>query len=156
MSSVKKKINENINFREVFDRLKLIYNFNYDKELAQLFEISPESLINKKKTGTLLPEIVIAGINKNVSLDWLLTGEGEPYSKEIAVKKKEGREILGVVEDELALIRTLRLAGDEYKKMICHTAAVKVQRLIEERKLETKEKLTVFKDLEVLLSTAIK
>lgn len=65
--------------KEILERLKAVYSFNDDKEIAQLFGISPQSFVNKRKTGTLLPDIINAGINKNVILNWLLTGEGNTY-----------------------------------------------------------------------------
>lgn len=79
MKKVKIKLHEKWNFRAILDRLKLIYNFTDDKKIAQLFEITPQSLVNKRKAGTLLPNIIYFGIIKNVNLNWLLTGDGDPY-----------------------------------------------------------------------------
>ena len=58
-------------------------------------------------------------------------------------------------KNELALIRTLRLCGNEYKHRVYVAATVWAQRTIEEKRLETKEKLTAQQDLEILSTKAI-
>jgi transcriptional regulator with XRE-family HTH domain len=61
----------------------------------------------------------------------------------------------GITEDELALIRTLRLCGEEYKHRVYVAATVRAQRIMEGKKLETDEKLTAQHDLEILSTKAI-
>ena len=62
---------------------------------------------------------------------------------------------VGITDDELALVRTLRLCGEEYKKRVYIAATIRAQNVIEERKLETKEKLSAQKDLEKLSTASI-
>lgn len=75
---MKKPISKNIT-----GRLKSVYGFTGDKQIADLFNISPQSFVNKRKTGSLLSDIINAGVNKNVNLNWLLTGEGDPYINKV-------------------------------------------------------------------------
>ncbi|MFC1820238.1 hypothetical protein ACFLZG_04030 [Thermodesulfobacteriota bacterium] len=48
-------------------------------------------------------------------------------------------------------MRTLRLCGKEYKHRIYVAATVQAQRIMEEKRLETREKLSAQQDLETLL-----
>lgn len=61
----------------------------------------------------------------------------------------------GLTPDEMALIRTLRLCGEDYKKRVYIAATVRAQNVIEKRKLETKEKLNAREDLETLSTASI-
>jgi len=54
-----------------------------------------------------------------------------------------------------ALIRTLRLCGDEYKKRVYVAASIRAQNILKEKRLETKEKLKARKDLEKLSTVTI-
>jgi len=132
-----------------------------------------------------------------VNIDWLLSGEGDPYLSERAVddgpEASEGDGLFGrtkfhevegatfavtqhvppkgkkynisqekpnplvetLREDELALIRTLRLCGEEYKKRVYVAATVRAQNVIEEKKLDTKEKMKARKELEKLSTASI-
>ena len=60
-----------------------------------------------------------------------------------------------ITRADLALIRTLRLCGEEYKKRIYVAASIRAQRLLGERKAETKEKLKAQEDLEILSTAAV-
>jgi len=64
------------NFSEIANRIKYLTGKKRDKELADLFNISPADFLNRKKRGTLLPLIIEWGIHESVNLDWLLTGQG--------------------------------------------------------------------------------
>ena len=55
----------------------------------------------------------------------------------------------------LAPIRALRLCGEKYKKRVNIAATIRAQNVIEERKLETKEKLNAQKNLEKLSTASI-
>jgi len=63
-------------FLEIISRIKYLTGKKRDKELADLFNISPADFLNRKKRGTLLPLIIEWGIHESVNLDWLLTGQG--------------------------------------------------------------------------------
>ena len=55
----------------------------------------------------------------------------------------------------MALIRTLRLCGTEYKKRVYIAATVRAQNVLEGRNLETEEKLSAQRDLEDLSIASI-
>ena len=61
------------------------------KELANLMETSPTYLgyleNDKKKPGTDL--LTNLKNNSNISIDWLLTGKGEPFLTDSAEQEKE-------------------------------------------------------------------
>ncbi len=61
-----------------------------------------------------------------------------------------------VAREEYALIQALRFCGPEYAKMVYIAATVKAQNAMEERNLETKEKLKIGKILETLSTASIK
>jgi len=65
-----------VDFLEIISRIKYLTGKKRDKELADLFNISPADFLNRKKRGTLLPLIIEWGIHESVNLDWLLTGQG--------------------------------------------------------------------------------
>jgi hypothetical protein len=56
-------------------RIKSLRAVSKDKDIAMLLELSPQDFSNRKKRDTLIEPIVKWGINENVDLNWLLTGE---------------------------------------------------------------------------------
>ena len=119
----------------------------------------------------------------NIDVTWLLTGEGDPVyekkqgmrmhleaiTKEEAERRrrivteddqqikiiKNNKLIGNLTEDELAFVRTMRFCGEDYKHRVYIAATVRAQRMMEEKRLDTKEKLTAQKDLETLSLKAI-
>ena len=61
----------------------------------------------------------------------------------------------GLKKEDQALIRTLKICGDEYKKRVYVASSIRAQNVIEDKKLETKEKLQAKKDLEILSTASI-
>ena len=47
------------------------------KQLAELLNISPEDLSNRKRRGTLTKLIEIEAYKRNINFDWIKTGEGD-------------------------------------------------------------------------------
>ncbi|MFH0844179.1 MAG: hypothetical protein V1930_01780 [Pseudomonadota bacterium] len=74
---------------------------------------------------------------------------------EIVEEKRQKYPVDTISREELALIRTLRLCGEEYKKRVYVATSVRAQRLLEEKRIETKEKLKAQKDMEILSTAAI-
>ncbi len=68
---------------------------------------------------------------------------------------RKGAYVDTIDRKELALIRVLRLCGPEYAKRIYIASSIRAQNVIEERKLETEEKLKHGKDLEILSTASI-
>lgn len=54
-------------------------SFQYEYQVADMFELKRQDLTKRKQSGTILPFIVEWGVNKKVNLHWLLTGEGDAY-----------------------------------------------------------------------------
>lgn len=65
----------------VVGRIRQIAGLKNEKQVAELLGLSPTDFSNRKKRGTLLPLVVDWAIHEKVDLNWLLTGEGEPYRK---------------------------------------------------------------------------
>jgi hypothetical protein len=78
VNSVNNKIHDKVNLDEILNRLKEVYSYSEDRQLADLFGISQQDLSNRKKRGTLLPFIINSALNVNVNLHWLFTGKEAP------------------------------------------------------------------------------
>jgi hypothetical protein len=52
--------------------------------------------------------------------------------------------------EELALIRSLRVCGDEYRKRVYSAVAIRARNVLEEKTLEPEKSSEVREDLEVL------
>ncbi len=77
-----------MNINEIINRIRQSEGLHTKKEIAALFCISPQDFRQREKRGTLLPLIVKWAMQKNLSLDWLLSGytggETEQYLGENA------------------------------------------------------------------------
>lgn len=96
--------NKRLNFELIVERLKKQFVYRSDKELAQTIGMSPTAFHNRKKTGSLpYPEIIDFANSRNVNLNWVLSGEGPVYNKEILSENTapEGQ------------LKNLRNSGDE-------------------------------------------
>jgi len=76
---------------KVTDRMNEVCGFKTDKELAQLLGLKAQNFSNRKRKGTLTPEIIkkCSELHSDVNLDWLITGEGPKYKEKI---KEPGRD----------------------------------------------------------------
>ena len=61
---------------EIFDRIKEIMKFKFDKELADFFEISQPHLGSLKKRGTIPFEKIIEKSAGNYNLEYIFFGKG--------------------------------------------------------------------------------
>lgn len=69
-------MDENINIALVIERTLLAFNCTSQKQLADIFNISPEDLSARKRRGTLLKLIEKEAFRRKISYDWIITGEG--------------------------------------------------------------------------------
>jgi transcriptional regulator with XRE-family HTH domain len=172
------------------ERIKFIRGKNSQKKFGQSIG-ADQSTVQVWETRNSIPKgDFLHRIHKTLGVDinWLLTGEGQPYlnqdesrigdaeglwgaTKHIAVHGKlfavttyEPKDGLSgkveIVEEfisdhELALVRTLRRTGDEYKKRVYHAVAVRAQNVTDVEKLETEDKERFKEDLEILTTKAI-
>lgn len=69
-----------LHFRAVLERLRGVLGVREDKEVAAALGMKPNTLHNRKATGSIpLSEVVALASKKKLSLDWLLLGVGGMY-----------------------------------------------------------------------------
>jgi hypothetical protein len=68
-------MNDLVNISEIIKRIKEIEGLRYNKDVAALWGLSNNDFSNRKRRGTLLVLLVTYGIEKGLSLNWLLTGK---------------------------------------------------------------------------------
>ncbi len=85
-----------INYTDITERMKMVGKLKNDSAVARVLDVTPQALSNYKKRGRMPMSLVhkFATIH-GLSMDWLLTGEGEPY--------KPGMEGYPVAGEETAL-----------------------------------------------------
>jgi hypothetical protein len=67
-------------FENVMHRLKSVFKIDNDKALAGKLGMSPSAFANRKSIHSIPYEQVIAAAkSRNMSLDWVFLGRGEPY-----------------------------------------------------------------------------
>ena len=153
---------QNMTFQE---RLIKIRGTKNRDEFASKIGVSPRT-IQRWELEDALPkgdELIKISKEYGVNLNWLLTGDGSPYLTGDTATNTDGtikvtrdnKLIATIAEDELAFIRTMRFCGEDYKHRVYLAATVRAQRMMEEKRLETKEKLTAQKDLEIISLKAI-
>lgn len=64
-----------IDFDQIIKRMLEVENIPTEKELSDLFGLSPQNFNKKKKRGTLFELIINWAISKKVDLNWVLTGD---------------------------------------------------------------------------------
>ncbi len=68
------------NFTEIINRIKEILGTNKDRDVADAINISINAFSNRKRSGSVpYPEFVHLAQEKNVSLDWLISGKGPKF-----------------------------------------------------------------------------
>lgn len=102
-----------VNFSEIANRIKNLTGKKRDKELAELFNISPADYLNRKKRGTLLPLIIQWAIHESVNIHWLLTGEG-PMRLEREAPLTQPYPNTNKHAEVYALVREILESGDDF------------------------------------------
>ncbi len=64
-----------MDIEKIIARVKKFKSLKRDSDVADLLGDSPTNFSNKKKRETLIASFINWGINENVNLHWLLTGE---------------------------------------------------------------------------------
>ena len=97
---------------EVIDRILTALNFNNDSELCRVLKINRATLGNWRIRDSV-PYSLCVNIaeTKNISLDWLLTGEGEMLKGERAAN-----DAVSITPEEAQYLRWLRNMLPEQKK----------------------------------------
>lgn len=66
-----------MNIEAALKRLKQFKDLETDREIAKTLGLSPSNFAARKKRDSLFPAIVDWALKENVSLDWLIKGEGD-------------------------------------------------------------------------------
>lgn len=67
-----------LKFLETVERMKAATGLQTDTELAKVLDITPGAISNFRKRGEIPTDLVILlAVKFKLSVDWLLTGEGE-------------------------------------------------------------------------------
>lgn len=67
-----------LKFLETVERMKAATGLQTDTELAKALDITPGAISNFKKRGEIPTDLVVLlAVKYKLSVDWLLTGEGE-------------------------------------------------------------------------------
>lgn len=104
----------------VLERLKVLFNAASDSALARLIEATPQTISTWKSRNSIpYAKCVEVSKEKNISLDWLLTGQGEMY--------RDGRESMApaLSPKEQALLELFKELSDKDQREICQDAAEK-------------------------------
>ncbi len=73
------------NYREIMDRLKLFFNVNSDRKVAEKLGINYNTIKTWSNRGKIPLEKILSRLqNETINIDWLLTGRGEMFLKEAA------------------------------------------------------------------------
>jgi transcriptional regulator with XRE-family HTH domain len=169
-------------------RIRKVRGSLTQRECAQRLDIHV-STWQQYEDGNIPKGDILQRIHKefHVDLNWLLTGQGEPYtgletqkghiaedqseyktmkpfkrelpfSKGLAEKKgevTEGATMESLSREEMALIRSLRFCGEEYRKRVYNAVSIRARNVLEEKGVQSEESGEVREDLEVLSLSSI-
>lgn len=78
-------------FSEIMERMFKTGKMRNYSEIARRLGVSPQAISNYKRRGKISPRIILEFAKTfGVSVDWLLTGEGDIYQKEYLYSKTTG------------------------------------------------------------------
>jgi hypothetical protein len=68
-----------VNYTDITERMKMAGKLKNDSAVARELDVTPQALSNYKKRGHMPMNLVLKFATKyGLSMDWLLTGKGEP------------------------------------------------------------------------------
>lgn len=117
----------------VLDRLKQVYVVDKDSELAKSLEITPQTL-STWKARDKVPYSICVQISKerNLTLDWLLTGEGQMYKN----APPPEQQLQALTPKERALLELFKELNDKDQREIYQDAEQKKHMSDLERELK--------------------
>ena len=69
-----------VEFSDVIERMKRAASLKNDSKVARVLGVTPQAISNYKKRGTIPADLVMKfGEIYGLSVDWLISGEGEPF-----------------------------------------------------------------------------
>lgn len=82
----------------IIERMKFAAETKSDSELARILEITPQAIYKFRKLGRLPAELVVNfAFSAELSLDWLITGNGTMMAEDVALLGKIDGELLETV-----------------------------------------------------------
>lgn len=120
-------------------------------EFAKKVGISRNTLIRYRDGQTSPPVAFLEKVCEGFSVNpgWLILGQGDP---DRLLEQPD----LALTKADLALIRALRVCGEEYTKRIYIAVTVRAQNVLEEKELKKEEKQKIRKDIDELSLALVK
>lgn len=129
----------------IIKRFKVINKLKRHKELAKLFDISPQDFSQRKNRGTILDLIIDHPSTKQINLHWLLTGEGPMRMEgmpQIPVVKEEPPPYSSLdpkTDEILQLTREIMQSGTSYAEALSTNVIHFHRAVLAERKIDGKK-----------------
>ena len=84
------------NYREIMDRLKLYFQVNSDRKIAEKLGINYNTIKTWSNRGKIpIEKLLIKFQNEPINLNWLLTGKGEMFLKDNSSVAIQNSNIIG-------------------------------------------------------------
>lgn len=89
-----------VSYSDLIERMRWAGKLKNDSAVARSLGVTPQALSNYKKRGEMPTDLVLkfAGIY-GLSVDWLITGEGEMYKNVIKRPEGEGKSFVSAAEE---------------------------------------------------------
>lgn len=101
-----------VNYSDIIERMRWASKLKNDSAVARRLGVTPQALSNYKKRGAMPTDLVLRFSNiYGLSMDWLLTGEGEMY-KTGAHSEAENRGVLNAAEDAASYGKAVKRHAD--------------------------------------------
>ena len=92
-----------VNYSEIIERMRWAGKLKNDSAVARVLGVTPQALSNYKKRGEMPTDLVLRFSNiYGLSVDWLLTGEGEMRKPGMQPVEAGGGEYLSAAEETVA------------------------------------------------------
>lgn len=113
---------------EVLDRICEAYGFSQKIQLAKHFKIAASSLSNRYTRGAISYDFAAhCSLETGTSLRWLLTGNGEPLSKEIIQNEVSRIDLFTLSEGKLEELGFIEAGKLLFSKPVVTPIAVKTE-----------------------------
>lgn len=88
--------------QKIIERIKESCGYKTESAIAKALGMSPQNFNSQKKSGGIKDSLILHAIDKGVSKEWILTGNGEMFvSKKEVVKVDEWKDKYIVCMEEL-------------------------------------------------------
>lgn len=92
-----------VNYSEIIERMRWAGKLKNDSAVARVLGVTPQALSNYKKRGEMPTDLVLRFSNiYGLSVDWLLTGEGEMRKPGMSTAEPGGGEYISAAEETMA------------------------------------------------------